>query len=192
VQDLAKPAHRGCSPRLNPSKCSSSSSSSSNINSSSSLSNGSNSSSSISNPEPANPAQPPPALAENPVVNAPAIDRILAPAEPAAPQHVIQVAQQHAAELTALRARLAQLEADGNEVPPHAGAAPPVLFVDQSAIDKAREAAIAARDGDKKPSLPDIIPGFKANSLDVREFLVSLFNLCGVFHPLPRTLPIFK
>jgi hypothetical protein len=136
-------------------------------------------------PEPANPVQPPPAPAENPVVNAPAVDRIPAPAGPAALQPVIQVAQQCAAELAALRARLAQLEANGNKVPPHAGAAPPVLFVDQSTIDKAREAAIAARDGDKKPSLPDIIPGFKANSLDVCEFLVSHFNLCGVFTLCP-------
>ncbi|KIM82070.1 hypothetical protein PILCRDRAFT_8308, partial [Piloderma croceum F 1598] len=136
-------------------------------------------------PEPANPVQPPLAPAKNPVVNAPAIDRIPAPAGPVALQPVVQVAQQHTAESAALRARLAQLEADRNEVPPHAGAAPPVLFVDQFAIDKAREAAIAARDGNKKPSLPNIIPGFKANSLNVSIKVDDAFkNFCYVPYSL--------
>jgi len=48
-----------------------------------------------------------------------------------------------------------------------------VLFADPEAMNKARAATIAARDSDKKLSLPDIIPGFKANSLDVREYLSS-------------------
>ena len=41
--------------------------------------------------------------------------------------------------------------------------------MEQDTIDRARAAAITSKDGDKKPSLPDVIPGFKANSLDVRE-----------------------
>ena len=36
-------------------------------------------------------------------------------------------------------------------------------------IDRARDAALAAKDGDKKLTLPRIIPGFKANSLDIRK-----------------------
>ena len=87
--------------------------------------------------EPANPAQPLPAPAENPVLNAPAVGRFLAPAEPVAPQPIAQVAQQCTAESAALRAWLAQLEADGNEVLPHAGTAPPILFVNQIVIDRA-------------------------------------------------------
>jgi hypothetical protein len=47
---------------------------------------------------------------------------------------------------------------------------PPVLFADQGTIDRARAAAAASKDNDKKPSLPEIIPGFKANPLDIREY----------------------
>jgi hypothetical protein len=71
---------------------------------------------------------------------------------------------------------VAQLEAGEIRIPPHVGTAPrptpvlPVLYVDQIAIDGAKDAAIATRDGDKKPSLPDIVPGFKANSLDVHKY----------------------
>jgi len=41
-------------------------------------------------------------------------------------------------------------------------------LVDRHALEAA---AVAVRDGNKKPSLPDIVPGFKANSLDVCEYL---------------------
>jgi len=68
----------------------------------------------------------------------------------------------------ALRAWLAQLEAA--EVPHLLLRLFPLFcFVEPDMIDRARAAAIATKDGDKKPSLPDVIPGFKANSLDVRE-----------------------
>ena len=97
------------------------------------------------------------------------------------------MAQQRATEAAALRAQLAQLEADRIDDPPQAGAPPPVLFVNQSAIDRARDAAIAARDGDKKPSLPDIVPGFKANSLDVRESRVPHSHLFGALALAPHT-----
>ena len=48
---------------------------------------------------------------------------------------------------------------------------PPVLFANPEVIDRARDAAIAAKDGNKKLSLPEMIPGFKANSLDIRKWL---------------------
>jgi len=69
-----------------------------------------------------------------------------------------------------------------------------VLFVDQITIDKAQEAAITAKDGDKKPSLPDIIPGFKANSLDICEFLVSHSHLydAPAFAPCTTSFKINK
>jgi hypothetical protein len=86
----------------------------------------------------------------------------------------IHVITQQAAELATPRAHLAQLEADAAGVPQHNAAAPspipPVLFADQGTINRARMAAVAANEGDKKLSLPDIIPGFKANSLDVHEY----------------------
>ena len=70
------------------------------------------------------------------------------------------------------------LEAGAGGIPQRNMAAPPpvapVLFTDQGAIDRARAAAVVANEGNKKPSLPDIVPGFKANSLDVREYCVLL------------------
>ena len=100
-----------------------------------------------------------------------------APANQALPVPDAQIITQQAAELVALRARLAQLEAGAGGIPQRNVAAPPpvapVLFADQDAIDRARAAAVVANESDKKPSLPDIVPGFKANSLDVREYCVS-------------------
>jgi hypothetical protein len=94
------------------------------------------------------------------------------------------VIERQAAELVVLRAQLAQLGAGEDGNPPRAVAppphVPPVLFVDQEAVDKVKDAAIASREGDKKLSLPDIIPGFKANSLDVREYTVFSHPLVGV------------
>ena len=86
----------------------------------------------------------------------------------------VQVIEQQTTELSALRTWIQQLEAGKHEAMPQAIAAPapipPVLFAAQDAIDRVRVAATIARDGDKKPSLPEIIPGFKANSLDVRKY----------------------
>ena len=93
--------------------------------------------------------------------------------------------EQQAAELAALRTQLAQLVAvqGGNppRVAPHP--VPPVLFADPEAVDRARAAAATAREADKKPPLPDIVPGFKANALDIREcpFTRSrLARICAV------------
>ena len=138
-------------------------------------------------PPPANPAtpnlaQPQPDAPANPATNP------LGGAPTAAPEHATadngarplvpdaQVIERQAAKLIALRTRVQQLEAGQRDAVPRADAAPapapipPVLFAAQDAIDRARAAAAVARDSDKKPSLPDIIPGFKANSLDVREY----------------------
>jgi hypothetical protein len=94
---------------------------------------------------------------------------------PGTPLPEARIIEQQAAELAILRARLAQQEGERNNNPQLGVPAPaqPVLFADPQVVDRARAAAIAARDGDKKPSLPDIVPGFKANSLDVREYWFS-------------------
>jgi hypothetical protein len=86
-----------------------------------------------------------------------------APFPPAADQRMV--------ELAALRARIAQLEAAQPAEPCDVNVQPslPVLFTDPETVDRARSAAVAAKGDDKKAPLPDIVPGFKANSLDVRE-----------------------
>ena len=91
---------------------------------------------------------------------------------PSKPQaHVIN---QQATELATLQAHLAQLEQGTERAPPHPATpachVPPVLFADQGTIDRAKAAAVASRDSDKKPSLPEIVPGFKASPLDIREY----------------------
>jgi hypothetical protein len=97
------------------------------------------------------------------------------PGNPAPPPPDAQLIAQQAAELTALRARLEQLEAANGNAPPCPRVdaapppAPPVLFAAPDVINRAKEVALAIRDGDKKLPLPDIVPGFKANSLNVRE-----------------------
>ena len=69
---------------------------------------------------------------------------------------------------------------------PAAAPAPlPPLFVDLDAIERARAAAVAARETGKRPSLPSIIPDFKANPLDIREWFPSPFL------PLQRSAPTF-
>ena len=87
-----------------------------------------------------------------------------------------QIIAQQAAELATLWTRLSQLKAT-RPVPPQAITAPPpslvppVLFANPEVIDRARDAALAAKDSNKKLSLPEIMPGFKANSLDIRKWL---------------------
>ena len=109
-----------------------------------------------------------------------------APANQALPVPDAQIITQQAAELVTLHARLAQLEAGAGGIPQRNMAAPPpvapVLFADQGVIDRARAAVVVANKSDKKPSLPDIVPGFKANSLDVREYCVSLCSPPLSFH----------
>ena len=98
------------------------------------------------------------------------------PASRAAPVPDAQIVAQQAAKLAALRTRLSQLKA-ARPIAPQAMAAPlpslvpPVLFANLEVIDRARDAALAAKDGDKKLLLPEIIPGFKANSLNIHKWL---------------------
>ncbi|KIM72053.1 hypothetical protein PILCRDRAFT_16477 [Piloderma croceum F 1598] len=94
------------------------------------------------------------------------------PGNPAPPPLDAQLIAQQAAELTALRTRLEQLETANEGAPPRvdvapAPPAPPVLFAPPDVVTRAKEAALAVRDSDRKLSLPDIVPGFKANSLDI-------------------------
>lgn len=123
------------------------------------------------------PAPPAPApAAGNPIAREPNnAEPAQPPAPDAPPLPEARIIEQQAAELTVLRARLAQQEGERNGDPQLGVPAPaqPVLFADPHVVDRARATAIAARDGDKKPSLPDIVPGFKANSLDVREYWFS-------------------
>jgi hypothetical protein len=91
------------------------------------------------------------------------------------------MADQRAVELAALCTRIAQLEAAHPADPcPEAAVCPPVLpilFADLEAVDKVKAAAIAAKGDNKKTPLPEIVPGFKANSLDVREYILMIPSL---------------
>ena len=125
-------------------------------------------------------------LPGNPAAQIPAEGRpaqLPAPDLQAPPLPEARIIEQQAAELATLRAQLAQLAAARDGEPPREvpAPAPPVLFADPDAINRARAAAITAKDGDKKQSLPDIVPGFKANSLDVREYLYSYLPLSSRF-----------
>ena len=109
------------------------------------------------------------------------------PASGAAPIPDAQIVAQQAAELAALQTRLSQLEA-ARPVAPQAMAAPPpslvppILFTNPEVIDRARDAAVATKDSDKKLLLPEIIPGFKVNSLDI----------CKWFHFSPSSPPLLE
>ena len=122
-------------------------------------------SNSIPGPLPAAPIAPNPSL---PVIHvAPAAGR--------------QVLAQQTAEIAALCTRLGQLEATRQllsqaAVAPAPASAPPVLFVPPDAVNRARAAALATWDSDKKLLLPKIIPGFKASSLDIREYSPPSFS----------------
>ena len=125
-------------------------------------------------------------LPGNPAAQIPAEGRpaqLPAPDLQAPPLPEARIIEQQATELATLRAQLAQLAAArDSELPREVPApAPPVLFADPDAINRARAAAIATKDSDKKQSLPDIVPGFKANSLDVREYLSSYPPLSSRF-----------
>ena len=89
---------------------------------------------------------------------------------------------QQAAELAALCMRISQLKA-ARQLPPQPIAtpiAPPVaapvaaliplvLFVQPEVVNKVKEATLAARESDKKITLPKIVPSFKASPLDICE-----------------------
>ena len=127
-------------------------------------------------PQPDHPPPPDEHIPNRPEVPAPGVpapaNPICAPVQP--PADPPRVIDQHTTELAALRARIAQLERDADRAPPRPATppryVPPVLFADQDTIDRARAAAVASRDSDRKLSLPEIIPGFKASPLDIREY----------------------
>jgi hypothetical protein len=85
----------------------------------------------------------------------------------------------HMAELTALRARIAQIEAGIQQQPTQATrnlqVQPPVLHANPEAVELARRAVAASKDAEKKLSLPDIVPGFKASSLNIHKSFVLVF-----------------
>lgn len=101
---------------------------------------------------------------------------------PAAGRHVLA---QQAAEITALCTWIGQLKAvrqllSQADIAPAPASAPPVLFVQLDVVNKAREAALATWDSNKKLLLPKIILGFKASSLDIHEYSPLLFTTVGV------------
>ena len=112
---------------------------------------------------------------------------ICAPVQPPAEPQA-GVIDQCATELAALRAHIAQLERDADGAPPRPATppcyVPPVLFTDQDTIDRARAAAVASRDSDRKLSLPEIIPGFKASPLDIHEYQPFVFYSHHLFGAL--------
>ncbi|KAG1891933.1 uncharacterized protein F5891DRAFT_1197230 [Suillus fuscotomentosus] len=71
---------------------------------------------------------------------------------------------------TVMHARLLELEKEeANGTHPLANAPLiriPASFADPAAVDRAREAAAAMHNEPKKPTLPELVPGFKANPLD--------------------------
>lgn len=114
-----------------------------------------------------------PAGSSNPVAHQPAHNAPTGTATPAAdPMANLPdpAAQRRTTERAALRARLMELEAEeANGAHPPANAPLiriPALFADPAAVDKAREAAAAMHNEPKKPVLPELVPGFKANPLD--------------------------
>jgi hypothetical protein len=66
---------------------------------------------------------------------------------------------------------------------------PVQLFADPKEIDRAREAAAEAGAAEKKVVLPEVIPGFKANSLELGEVFPCR---CAFFHLPPPTVPLFQ
>jgi hypothetical protein len=78
--------------------------------------------------------------------------------------------------VAALLSRIAQLEheqavraAQPIELPPKAPA--PTLFASPEEVERARAAIIEAKRDEPKVSLPNVVPGFKANPLDTGENL---------------------
>jgi hypothetical protein len=89
--------------------------------------------------------------------------------------------------VAALLSRIAQLEheqavraAQPIERPPKAPA--PTLFASPEEVERARAAIIEAKRDEPKVSLPDVVPGFKANPLDTGENLYLI--LARVFEAL--------
>ena len=62
---------------------------------------------------------------------------------------------------------------------------PQVLFLDQETIDRVKAAVAMPKDDGKKIILPDVVPGFKASSLEVGKSSILFF----VFHIVYVTTP---
>jgi hypothetical protein len=80
-------------------------------------------------------------------------------------------------EIQALKTRLERYEKDGT--PLANTQQPQVLFSDQDTIDRVKAATAPSKDDGKKLVLPDVVPGFKASSLDVGKFPIlsrSIFS----------------
>jgi hypothetical protein len=56
-------------------------------------------------------------------------------------------------------------------------APPPVLHVDPEAVKQVHQVISTTKEVDKKLPLPDIMPGFKASPLDVREYYLCFSDL---------------
>jgi len=72
------------------------------------------------------------------------------------------------------------------------GPAQDQLFVDDDTLARIRGMAMAKEESPKKVSLPDIIPGFKASSLEIGEHIIS--NSCRYpveLDQLPRAIGSF-
>ncbi|KAG1717737.1 hypothetical protein EDB19DRAFT_2047237 [Suillus lakei] len=81
---------------------------------------------------------------------------------------------QQTVDVAALLSRIAQLEqgqaertAQPVELPPKA--LTPTLFASPEEVERARAAIIAAKKDKPRVSLPDVVPGYKANPLDTGE-----------------------
>jgi hypothetical protein len=74
-------------------------------------------------------------------------------------------------EIQALKARLECYKKDG--IPLATMHELPVLFSDQETINHIKAATVPSKDDGKKLTLPDVVPGFKASSLDISESLSS-------------------
>ncbi|KAF8577821.1 hypothetical protein K439DRAFT_1621790 [Ramaria rubella] len=76
----------------------------------------------------------------------------------------------------------------------------PTLFVMEEIVDAANTAAIAAMSttkDNKKPILPDVVPGFKSNALDLHELHLHLFPpppflVIGLTAILPKAEEAFR
>ena|ERR1700722_10783688 len=73
----------------------------------------------------------------------------------------------HDRELTDLRATIALYEAERAARSNLPESEPLRLFLDPNALDRIREAAVAARGTDRRLVLPDVVPRYKASALDL-------------------------
>ncbi|KAG2135440.1 hypothetical protein DEU56DRAFT_948938 [Suillus clintonianus] len=96
------------------------------------------------------------------------------PDAPSPQAHPAPAPVQQAVDIAALLAHIAQLEQEQTAratqpAEPSSRTIPPTLFVSPEEVEKARAAVVAARKDESKVTLPEIVPGFKANPLDTGE-----------------------